>query len=183
MKRPERVSFAAQLNAEAAWQQAFEAIAQDYRALPDEYLRARAADVVDVGQRVLRQLLGVALPSLDLDRPAIIIARDLTPSDTARLDAAKVLGICTELGGATAHSAILARSLGIPAVVALNGTLRDVVEGQIIALDGTTGTGMAPSRRRTISGISGSSRRVAARATHGQSICSAAGRHPRWQSD
>jgi phosphocarrier protein FPr len=131
--------FAAQLNAEAAWQQAFEAIAQDYRALPDEYLRARAADVVDVGQRVLRKLLGVALPSLDLARPAIIIARDLTPSDTARLDAAKVLGICTELGGATAHSAILARSLGIPAVVALNGTLRDVPEGQIIALDGTTG--------------------------------------------
>jgi phosphocarrier protein FPr len=131
--------FAAQLNAEAAWQQSFEAIAQDYRALPDEYLRARAADVVDVGQRVLRQLLGLALPSLDLDRPAIIIARDLTPSDTTRLDAAKVLGICTELGGSTAHSAILARSLGIPAVVALNGTLRDVPEGQIIALDGTTG--------------------------------------------
>jgi len=131
--------FAAQLNAEAAWQHAFEAIAQDYRALPDEYLRARAADAVDVGQRVLRQLLGVALPSLDLDRPAIIIARDLTPSDTARLDAAKVLGICTELGGATAHSAILARALGIPAVVALNGALRDVPEGQIIALDGATG--------------------------------------------
>jgi multiphosphoryl transfer protein len=131
--------FAAQLNAEAAWQQAFDAIAQDYRALSDEYLRARAADVVDVGQRVLRQLLSVALPALDLDRPAIIIARDLSPSDTARLDAAKVLGICTELGGATAHSAILARALGIPAVVALNGTLRDVPEGQVIALDGTTG--------------------------------------------
>jgi multiphosphoryl transfer protein len=129
----------AQLNAEAAWQQSFEAVAQEYRALADEYLRARAADVVDVGQRVLRQLLGVALPSLDLVRPAIIIARDLSPSDTARLDAAKVLGICTELGGATAHSAILARSLGIPAVVALNGALRDVAEGQIIALDGTSG--------------------------------------------
>jgi multiphosphoryl transfer protein len=131
--------FEVQLNAEAAWQQAFEAIAQDYRALPDEYLRARAADVVDVGQRVLRQLLSIALPSLDLARPAIIIARDLTPSDTTRLDAAKVLGICTELGGATAHSAILARALGIPAVVALNGALRDVPEGQVIALDGTTG--------------------------------------------
>jgi len=131
--------FEVQLNAEAAWQQAFAAIANDYLALDDEYLRARAADVVDVGQRVLRQLLDTTLPSLDIDRPSLIIARDLTPSDTARLDPAKVLGICTELGGSTAHSAILARSLGIPAVVALNGALRDVPEGQIIALDGTTG--------------------------------------------
>src|SRR4029078_3067704 len=79
------------------------------------------------------------LPSLELAQPAILIARDLTPSDTARLDAAKVLGICTELGGATAHSAILARSLGIPAVVALNGNLHDVLDGQLIALDGSTG--------------------------------------------
>jgi multiphosphoryl transfer protein len=131
--------FAAQLNAEAAWQQTFAAVANDYRALDDEYLRGRAADVVDLGQRVLRQLLGATLPSLDIDRPSLIIACDLTPSDTARLDPAKVLGICTELGGSTAHSAILARSLGIPAVVALNGALRDVPEGQIIALDGTTG--------------------------------------------
>src|SRR6266545_2643365 len=131
--------FEVQLNAEAAWQQAFAAIANDYLALDEEYLRARAADVVDVGQRVLRQLLDTTLPSLDIDRPSLIIARDLTPSDTARLDPAKVLGICTELGGYTEHRDILARSLGIPAVVALNGALRDVPEGQIIALDGTTG--------------------------------------------
>jgi phosphocarrier protein FPr len=131
--------FEGQLNAAAAWQEAVEASAADYRALDDDYLRGRAADVLDVGQRVLRHLLGVALPSLDFKQPAIIIAADLTPSDTARLNPATVLGICTELGGATSHSAILARALGIPAVVGLNGVTRDIPESQIIAIDGATG--------------------------------------------
>lgn len=128
-----------QLNAEAAWQQAIEAMADNFRALDDDYLRSRAADVLDVGQRVLRQLLPIELPSLDFSRPSILVAADLTPSDTARLDPAKVLGICTELGGATSHSAILARALGIPAIVGLNGATGTLAEGQLIALDGSSG--------------------------------------------
>jgi phosphoenolpyruvate-protein phosphotransferase/dihydroxyacetone kinase phosphotransfer subunit len=131
--------FSRQLNAEAAWQAAFEAIADDYRALDDEYLRARAADVLDVGERVLRHLLQVEPPALDLDRPSILVATVLTPSQTARLDPANVLGICTELGGATSHSAILARGLGIPAIVGLHGATTYLPNGQIVAMDGTTG--------------------------------------------
>ena len=131
--------FDQRLNAEAAWQQAIEMMADNFRALDDEYLRARAADVLDVGQRVLRQLMRVELPSLDFGQPSILIAADLTPSDTARLNPARVLGICTELGGATSHSAILARALGIPAIVGLNGATGSLTEDQVIAMDGTTG--------------------------------------------
>ena len=127
------------INAEAAWQEAVESIAGDYRALDDEYLRGRAADVQDVGQRVLRHLMALEPPSLDFDEPSIVVAADLAPSDTARLDPSRVLGIGTELGGATAHSAILARALGIPAVVGLGPLIWTPAEGQTIALDGTAG--------------------------------------------
>ena len=128
-----------QINAEAAWQEAIEATAEQFAALDDPYFRARAADVRDVGSRVLRQLLGVSMPSLKAERPYILVAADLTPSDTARLDPALVLAICTELGGATAHSAILARALGIPAVVGAGQSLADLDEGQVVGVDGRTG--------------------------------------------
>jgi phosphocarrier protein FPr len=131
--------FETQLNAEAAWQQAVETVAKDYQGLDNEYLASRAADVLDVGQRVLRKMVAGEPPSLDLEQPSILVATDLTPSDTARLDPAKVLGLCTELGGATSHSAILARALGLPAIVGLNGAIVAIPENQIIALDGTSG--------------------------------------------
>ncbi len=131
--------FEQQINAEAAWEQAIEDMADTFHQLDDEYLRARAADILDVGQRVLRHLLGVEAPSLNFSRPSILIATDLTPSDTARLDPAKVLGICTEVGTATSHSAILARALGIPAIVGLNQPVSGLVNDHTIALDGATG--------------------------------------------
>lgn len=131
--------FEARLNAGAAWQQAVETVMAEYRGLEDPYLQARAADVLDVGRRVLRLLLVVELPRLDLVQPSIIIAQELTPSEVARLDPAKVLGICTELGGATSHSAILARALGIPAVAGLGRQMGQVPPGQVIGLDGETG--------------------------------------------
>ncbi len=131
--------FGESLNAEAAWQRQTIALADAYRAMDDEYMRARAADVEDVGQRVLRQLTGVEPPSLDFAQASILIAADLTPSDTARLDPQRVLAICTELGGATAHSAILARALGIPAVVGLGHDVWLVAEGQRVAVDGDGG--------------------------------------------
>ena len=112
-----------QINAEAAWQQAIEQTAVSFQTINDPYFQARAADVRDVGNRVLRHLMGVAMPSLQAERPFILVATDLSPSDTARLDPALVLGICTELGGTTAHSAILARALGIPAVVGVGQAL------------------------------------------------------------
>ncbi len=126
-------------NAEAVWQAAYEAVAARYAAIEDEYMRARAADVRDVGQRVLRHLLGAAHPTFTLAQPAILLAEDLTPSDTAQLDPALVLGIATERGGATSHTAILARGLGIPAVVGVGPALAAMADDQMIALDGRTG--------------------------------------------
>ncbi len=131
--------FEQRVNAEAAWQQVIEATAGDYRALDDAYMQGRAADVLDIGQRVLQHLTGLERPALRLEKPAILVARELTPSDTMRLDPSVVLGICTELGGATSHSAILARSLGIPAVVGRGPTLSTIARGQRVALDGNQG--------------------------------------------
>ena len=127
------------INAEAAWQAAIEETAAAYQNLDDPYFQARATDVHDVGNLVLRHLLGVKMPSLQAERPYILVAADLTPSDTARLDPALVLAICTELGGTTAHSAILARALGIPAVVGVGSQLAAIEDGQVLGLDGRTG--------------------------------------------
>jgi phosphocarrier protein FPr len=128
-----------QINAEAAWLAVIERTAGDYRALEDTYMQARAADVMDVGRRVLTGLMDIEPPRLEFDEPVILLAADLTPSDTARLDPALVLGLCTELGGATSHSAILARALGIPAIVGLGPSLESVPGGRKIAIDGGQG--------------------------------------------
>ena len=127
------------INAEAAWQAAIEQMADTYRALDDPYMQARAADLEDVGQRVLRVLLGVTAAAFAPPEPSILIATDLTPSDTAQLDPDQVLGICTDLGGATSHSAILARGLGIPAVVGLGPQVSRLEDGTRLALNGDTG--------------------------------------------
>ncbi len=127
------------INAEAAWNQAINATAAQYRQMDDAYMQARAADILDVGQRVLSHLMKVERPSLDLKTPSILIAADLTPSDTAKLNPKTVLGICVEVGGATSHSAILARALGIPAIVGMGGQLATLKDGQNIGLDGGVG--------------------------------------------
>ncbi len=127
------------LNAAAAWQLETDRLADSYRALDDPYMRARAADIQDVSRRVLRQLLAGEAPTLSFDEPVVLIASDLLPSDTASLDVSKVLGICTAAGGATSHSAILARALGIPAVAGLGVALLDLAEGRLVALDGAQG--------------------------------------------
>ncbi|MFZ0546653.1 MAG: phosphoenolpyruvate--protein phosphotransferase [Candidatus Promineifilaceae bacterium] len=127
------------VNAEYAWEQVIKETADRYRALDDAYMQARAGDVMDAGGRVLRQLVAYELPGLDVAEPAILVAADLTPSDTAELDPAHFLGIVTELGGATAHSAILARALGIPAVVGVGKAAEGLAGGQMIGLDGEKG--------------------------------------------
>ncbi len=131
--------FSEQINAEAAWQQTIIAMAEEFRALDSAYMRARAADVEDIGQRVLRKLMALEPPSLTFDEPSILIAADLSPSDTARLDPSQVLGLCTELGGATSHSAILARGLGIPAIVGMGTAIWTVNGHQLVAVDGSAG--------------------------------------------
>ena len=127
------------LNAEAAWQFTVEEIANGYRQMDDPYMQERAADMIDVGQRV-QQLLGGSVTSPPkLSQPAILIAKDLTPSDTAQLDSSLVLGICITQGSATSHSAILARSLGIPAVVGAPKQVLQITDETTIAVDGETG--------------------------------------------
>ncbi|MEB3826800.1 phosphoenolpyruvate--protein phosphotransferase [Phormidium sp. CCY1219] len=126
-------------SAAAAWKQAIDKIVADYEALDDPYLKSRASDVKDVGLRVLRLLIDVRGISLELPQPGILVAPELKPSEVAQLNPEKVRAICTAVGGANNHSAILARSLGIPAVMGIGASLARLTEGTAIALDGETG--------------------------------------------
>ncbi|MFD2417982.1 phosphoenolpyruvate--protein phosphotransferase [Amycolatopsis pigmentata] len=102
------------------------------------YLAERVRDIEDVRDRVIAELLGVAPPGVpDLSSPSVLLARDLAPADTAGLDAGRVLALVTEEGGPTSHTAILARALGIPAVVGVRGLL--AVEAEALDVDGDTG--------------------------------------------
>jgi phosphocarrier protein FPr len=125
-------------NAAQAWHEAAETVAAEYRSLDDEYLRARAEDLGGVARQVVAQLVGKG-PVTAVTEPGIVIAADLTPADTAALDRELVHGIATAFGGPTSHSAILARSLGIPAAVGLGEQLLDVPEATQLVLDGDQG--------------------------------------------
>jgi multiphosphoryl transfer protein len=125
-------------NAPAAWHAAAEAVAADYRALDDEYLRARAEDLTGVARQVVTELTGDSLAA-PLSTTGIVVAADLTPADTASLDRELVLGVATAAGSPTSHSAILARSLGIPAAVGLGQALLSVPEETELLLDGDAG--------------------------------------------
>jgi multiphosphoryl transfer protein len=126
-------------NAAQAWHEAAEEVAAGYRSLDDEYLRARAGDLTGVARQVVVQLVGGEPLAAAVDEPGIVVAADLTPADTAALDRELVHGIATAYGGPTSHSAILARSLGIPAVVGVGERLLDVPEGTPLVLDGDAG--------------------------------------------
>ena len=139
LERVRQLIFAQFQSAATAWKTIIDETISSYEALSDSYLQARAADVYDVGQRVLKLLTGTESALFNLPEPAILVATDLTPSETAQLDVTKVLGICTVAGGATSHSGILARSLGIPAVVGVGSELLRLENGTLIALDGETG--------------------------------------------
>ena len=129
---------AERVNAEWAWRSAVDASAQSFEAIDDEYMRARAADVKDIGRQVLVQLTGQTVQA-DMPHAGVLLAIDLAPSDTARLDRSKVLALCTERGGPTSHSAILARTLGIPAVVGLGPTVMTIKDGTHLIVDGQGG--------------------------------------------
>jgi phosphocarrier protein FPr len=123
-----------------AWNQAVERMAGRLSALGNPVLAARAADLRDVGRRVLAQIDPSLKSGHDLpDVPCILVAPDLAPSDTAGLDPARVIGLATAQGGPTSHTAILARTLGIPAVVAGGPGLLGLTNHVTAILDGTTG--------------------------------------------
>ena len=125
-------------SAERAFYDATQAVAERYRALDEPLLQERAADVLDVGRRVVGALIGG--PAADRGATGIVIAGELTPADAAALDPATVTGIATAHGTATAHAAILARALGLPAVVGLGDAVLNTDEGATVLLDGDAGT-------------------------------------------
>ncbi|MCA9797884.1 MAG: phosphoenolpyruvate--protein phosphotransferase, partial [Candidatus Eremiobacteraeota bacterium] len=132
-------SIAKGLSAAAAWKRAFQLHADRLASLRNELLAARANDLRDVGRRVLSKLVGVTEEAQEIPAGSILIAEDLTPSDTANLDRKKVLGFCTTAGGATSHVAILARSLGLPAIAGIEARALDIEEGTRVILFGGRG--------------------------------------------
>ena len=126
--------------AESAMLKTAQEFADVMAAMSDEYFSARATDIMDVGSRVVRILLGVAeSPTANLKEASVIAADDLTPSDTVMLDKSLVLGFCTARGSATSHTAILARGLGIPAVAGAGVDLLKIENGTTLIVDGTRG--------------------------------------------
>ena len=127
-------------NVEWVFQEVATRYAETLNKIDDPYLRERALDIQDVTKRVIRNLQGKAPKTfIPLDEPHILVTHNLTPSDTASIDRANVLGIATDLGSRTSHTAILARSLNIPAIVGLHDITAKLETGQQVLLDGNDG--------------------------------------------
>lgn len=128
------------INAEAALDTVSKMFIHMFEGMDNEYMQERAADLRDISQRVMAHLLGRSLPNPSfIDEEVIVVAKDLTPSDTAQLNRKFVLGFVTDIGGRTSHSAIMARSLEIPAVVGTRKITSKVNSGDLIIVDGLSG--------------------------------------------
>jgi len=127
-------------SAEFAWNEAFTTYADKLAGMKNDLFAERANDVRDVGRRVLGILTGHDEASRELPDQAILVAEELTPSDTAQLDRSKVVGFATTTGGASSHVAIIARSLDIPAVAGIDARALEIADGQRVVLDGSNGT-------------------------------------------
>ena len=128
------------VNADFALNEVKDMFVSIFEAMDNEYMRERAADIKDVTNRVLRHILGVKVVDLSaLDEEVILIAHDLTPSDTATMNKKMVLGFLTNIGGRTSHTAIMARTLEIAAIVGLNDATDQIKDGDFIVFNGETG--------------------------------------------
>ena len=127
------------VNAEYAVASTADNFAQMFEAMDDDYMRGRAADVRDISERVITVLAGGAGSGLDSDEPVIIAADDLAPSETVQLDKDKVLSFVTAHGSENSHTAILARTMGIPALIGTGIDLDEAVDGKLGIVDGTNG--------------------------------------------
>ncbi len=127
-------------NTEYAFSSVIQKYFQAFSKIDDEYLRERISDIKDIGRRILQNLMGQSKDVLaDLQERVVVVSHDLSPSDTATMNKEHVIGFATDIGGPTSHTAIMARSLEIPAVVGLEGISKDVVGGDLIIVDGTHG--------------------------------------------
>ena len=129
-----------EVNAEFAVATTADNFAQMFAAMDDAYMQGRAADVKDVSERVLDILCGVSEGIKQTDEPSIIAADDLAPSETVQLDKSKVLAFATMYGSSNSHTAILARTMNIPAVIGLGESLSPQYDGKMAVIDGFTGT-------------------------------------------
>ena len=127
------------MNAEAAVSDTAEQFAEMFASMDDAYMQARAADVKDVSQRILSILCGIVQGGIASDVPVLLCADDLAPSETIQLDKSKILGFITAGGSGSSHTAILARTMGIPAIVGMGDALKPEYEGRQAIADGATG--------------------------------------------
>ncbi len=135
----ENIIHSQMVNAEYAVASTADNFAQMFEAMDDDYMRGRAADVRDISERVITVLAGGAGSGLDSDEPVIIAAGDLAPSETVQLDKDKVLSFVTAHGSENSHTAILARTMGIPALIGTGIDLDETVDGKLGIVDGTNG--------------------------------------------
>lgn len=127
------------MNAEEAVSRTSEVFAEMFASMDDSYMRERAADVKDVSNRILNILCGVVQGGINSEVPVIVAADDLAPSETIQLDKSKILGFITAQGSGSSHTAILARTMGIPAIVGLGDSLKEEFEGRDVMIEGSTG--------------------------------------------
>ena len=127
------------LNAEAAVSDTGVQFAEMFAAMDDSYMQARAADVKDISNRVVGILMGAVQGGIDSDVPVILASDDLAPSETVQLDKSKILGFVTAGGSGNSHTAILARTMGIPAIIGVGDQLKESYEGKELFVDGQTG--------------------------------------------
>ena len=126
-------------SAERAVEIAGEQFAAMLAAMDDAYMQARAADIKDVARRILNNLMDVVEGGIDSEEPVILAADDLAPSETLQLDKSKILGFITQGGSGNSHTAILARTMGIPAICGLGDSLKQEMNGRVAYIDGETG--------------------------------------------
>ncbi|STY75954.1 phosphoenolpyruvate--protein phosphotransferase [Macrococcoides caseolyticum] len=142
-----------QMNAAASLSEVSTNFITIFESMDNEYMKERAADIKDVSKRVLSHILGVSLPNPTMiDEPVVIIAEDLTPSDTAQLNKQFVQGFATNIGGRTSHSAIMSRSLEIPAVVGTKNITDAVQQGDFVIVDGIAGEVIINPDEQTVTG-------------------------------
>lgn len=127
------------VNAEYAVSQVAEQFAGMFAAMDDAYMQARAADVKDISNRVIAILTGAVAGGIDSDEPVVLASDDLAPSETVQLDKSKILGFVTSGGSGNSHTAILARTMGIPAIIGVGDALKEGLEGKQVIIDGSTG--------------------------------------------
>ncbi|MBQ6426364.1 MAG: phosphoenolpyruvate--protein phosphotransferase [Clostridia bacterium] len=137
------------LNAEAAVFDSGEFQAEAFAAMEDEYFSARAADVRDISRRIIGILAGVVEGGIDSDVPVVLAADDLAPSETVQLDKSKILGFVTSGGSGSSHTAILARTMGIPAIIGAGDQLREEYAGKEVVIDGGEGVAILDADEET----------------------------------